>query len=55
RIVQEDERFTSKIAQQAILAGGVKKKDRQDKALVDTVSAAIILQSYLDRLRLTNR
>ena len=43
-----DERFTSKIAQQTMLAGGLKKKDRQDKATVDRVSAAIILQSYLE-------
>ncbi|NOZ47834.1 MAG: Holliday junction resolvase RuvX, partial [Chlorobi bacterium] len=44
-----DERFTSKIATQAILNSGAKKKKRQDKALVDTVSATIILQSYLDK------
>lgn len=43
-----DERFTSKMATQAILMSGVKKKGRQDKALVDTVSATIILQSYLE-------
>lgn len=43
-----DERFTSKMAQAAMLAGGLKKKDRQDKATVDRVSAAIILQSYLE-------
>jgi putative holliday junction resolvase len=43
-----DERFTSKMAQQAMLAGGLKKKDRQDKGTVDRVSAAIILQSYLE-------
>ena len=43
-----DERFTSKIAFQAILAGGVKKMDRRDKALVDKVSAVVILQSYLE-------
>jgi putative holliday junction resolvase len=46
-----DERFTSKLAMQAMIAGGVKKKDRQNKALVDTVSAAIILQSFLDTKR----
>ena len=45
---QVDERFTSKIAKQSILASGVKKKGRQNKALVDEVSATIILQSYLD-------
>jgi len=43
-----DERFTSKIAKQSILASGVKKKERQNKALVDEVSATIILQSFLD-------
>ena len=43
-----DERFTSKIASQAILASGLHKKQRQNKALVDTVSATLILQSYMD-------
>ena len=43
-----DERFTSKIAKQSILASGIKKKGRQNKALVDEVSATIILQNYLD-------
>lgn len=43
-----DERFTSMIAKRAILDSGAKKKDRQNKALIDTVSAAIILQSYLE-------
>jgi putative holliday junction resolvase len=43
-----DERFTSKIAVQAMVQGGVKKKDRQNKALIDSVSATIILQSYLE-------
>lgn len=42
-----DERFTSKIAQQAMLMGGLKKKDRQNKELVDEISATIILQSYM--------
>lgn len=43
-----DERFTSALAQQAILAGGVKKKTRRgDKGLVDEVSATIILQDYM--------
>jgi putative Holliday junction resolvase len=45
---QIDERFTSKIAKQSILASGVKRKGRQNKALVDEVSATIILQNYLD-------
>jgi putative holliday junction resolvase len=43
-----DERFTSKMAVQTMVAGGVKKKDRQNKALVDAISATIILQSYLE-------
>jgi putative Holliday junction resolvase len=45
-----DERFTSKIAHQTMLDGGVKKMDRRNKALVDTISATIILQSYLESL-----
>jgi len=47
-IARMDERFTSKMASAAILEAGLKKKDRQNKALVDTVSATIILQSYLE-------
>ncbi len=43
-----DERFTSKLAVQTMVMGGVKKKDRQNKAMIDTVSATIILQSYLE-------
>lgn len=43
-----DERFTSKIAVQTMIAGGVKKKDRQNKALIDSISATIILQSFLE-------
>ena len=42
-----DERFTSKMATAAILASGRNKKDRQDKGLVDTVSATILLQLYM--------
>ena len=42
------ERFTSVLAHQTMLAGGLKKKDRQNKALVDEISATIILQSYLE-------
>lgn len=48
KIDRFDERFTSKMASQAILDAGLKKKDRQNKALVDSVSATIILQSYLN-------
>ena len=43
-----DEHFTSVLAHQAMLDGGLKKKARQDKALVDEISATIILQSYLE-------
>ncbi len=49
-VKQVDERFTSKLAMQAMIDGGMKKKDRQNKATVDTISAAIILQSYLESL-----
>lgn len=44
-----DERFTSKIAFQTMIDGGLKKKKRQNKALIDTISATIILQSYLEQ------
>jgi len=43
-----DERFTSVLSHQAMLEGGLKKKNRQNKALVDEISAVIILQSYLE-------
>ena len=43
-----DERFTSKMAFQTMIDAGVKKKDRQNKATIDGVSATIILQSYLE-------
>jgi putative Holliday junction resolvase len=42
-----DERFTSVLAHQAMLLGGLKKKARQDKALVDEISATIILEDYM--------
>lgn len=47
-IVEEDERFTSKMAMDAMIKGGMKKKDRRKKENVDKVSAALILQSYLE-------
>lgn len=47
-----DERFTSVLAHRAMLEGGLKKKARQDKALVDEISATIILQSYLESRRM---
>lgn len=42
-----DERFTSKMALQSMIDGGMKKKQRQEKGMIDQISAAIILQSYL--------
>lgn len=44
-----DERFTSKLALQSMLESGLKKKQRQNKALLDEISATIILQSYLSK------
>lgn len=50
KVVLIDERFTSKMAMQTMIAMGSKKKDRKEKAgNLDKVSAAIILQSYLER------
>ena len=49
-ITMYDERFTSVLAHQAMIAGGMKKKDRQDKAIVDKIAACIILEGYLDSL-----
>lgn len=48
-VILEDERFTSQLAFRSMIDSGVKKMDRRDKSAVDKVSAAIILQSYLDR------
>lgn len=49
-----DERFTSKLAHQAMLQGGLKRKSRQDKALVDEISATIILQDYMEARKMKN-
>ncbi len=46
-IEMADERFTSSIAHQAMIDGGMKKSDRRDKARVDTIAASIILNDYL--------
>ncbi|RKD88471.1 Holliday junction resolvase RuvX [Mangrovibacterium diazotrophicum] len=46
---QVDERFTSRMAFQTMIDAGLKKKDRQNKATIDAVSATIILQSYLEQ------
>ena len=48
-VTLEDERFTSVLAHRAMIDGGMKASDRRDKASVDRISAAIILQGYLDR------
>ena len=48
-VVLEDERFTSVLAHRAMIDGGMKKQDRMKKESVDKISAAIILQTFLDR------
>jgi putative Holliday junction resolvase len=50
QIIRQDERFTSKLALDAMIQGGVKKKDRRNKSkgLVDKVSATLILQAFLE-------
>jgi putative Holliday junction resolvase len=48
-VTLEDERFTSVLAHRAMIDGGMKKQDRMKKESVDKISAAIILQSYMDR------
>lgn len=50
-IREYDERFTSVLAHRAMLEGGLKKSDRRNKALVDEISATIILQSYMESNR----
>lgn len=49
-----DERFTSVLAHRALIEGGARRKTRQDKALIDTMSATIILTSYLSSQQYTN-
>ena len=49
-VVLYDERFTSVMAHRAMLEAGLKKTKRQDKALVDEISATIILQSYMESI-----
>lgn len=53
-IVRVDERFTSKMAFQTMIDAGLKKKSRQNKELVDKISATIILQSYMLQLEIQN-
>ncbi|CAM4415792.1 Holliday junction resolvase RuvX [Zobellia roscoffensis] len=49
-VERHDERFTSKMAFQTMIDSGLKKKQRRDKALVDEISATIILQAYLNKI-----
>lgn len=53
KVVRTDERFTSKMAFQSMLDGGLKKSQRQNKALIDEISATIILQAYLENKPIT--
>lgn len=53
-VVMFDERFTSVLAHRAMLDGGLKKSDRQDKATVDRVAAAVILNDYLQSMQYQN-
>lgn len=48
-VIRVDERFTSKMAQKSMIENGMKKKQRQNKALLDEISATIMLQDYLTR------
>ena len=50
-VVLYDERFTSVLAHKALIEGGAKKKTRQDKALIDNISATLILTSYMEQQR----
>ena len=50
-LIMYDERFTSVLAHQAMLTGGMKKKDRQNKATVDKIAACIILEGYLETIK----
>ena len=50
-VVQWDERFTSKSAQQSIIAMGTKKMKRREKGKIDEVAAAIMLQGFLDQTK----
>ncbi|WCM42815.1 Holliday junction resolvase RuvX [Flavobacterium sp. CBA20B-1] len=50
-IIRMDERFTSKIAFQTMIDSGLKKKQRQNKALVDEIAATILLQDYMNSNR----
>ena len=54
-IARMDERFTSKMAVQTLVMGGVKKKERQNKSLLDEISATIILQSFMELKKFTKQ
>lgn len=51
KIERFDERFTSKMAFQTMIDGGLGRKKRRNKALIDTISATLILQSYLESIK----
>lgn len=51
KVEREDERFTSKMAADVLVRGGMKKKKRREKGALDQVSATLILQSYLSRIK----
>lgn len=53
-VIKIDERFTSKMAFRTMIDGGVKKKDRRDKGMVDRISASILLQTYLEKKAFLN-
>jgi putative Holliday junction resolvase len=52
KIIYEDERFTSKLAEHNIISSGLSRKKRQDKGLTDSISAQIILQGFLDKTKI---
>ncbi|MDD2963166.1 MAG: Holliday junction resolvase RuvX [Bacteroidales bacterium] len=53
-VARYDERFTSVLAHRTMLEAGLKKKDRQNKELVDKISAVILLQSYMESIQFKN-
>lgn len=52
KVILYDERFTSKMAFQTMIDGGLSKKQRQNKALIDEISATILLQSYMQSIQI---
>jgi putative Holliday junction resolvase len=55
KVFEYSERFTSKMATEALIYGGFSKKDRQNKSNIDMISAAIILQSFLDHCEINSK